>query len=321
MAEQPLAGYRAWLADSIHPRVRGWCSDAAERRLAEAHAQFQLRTQNDEHSRRYAALCSVPGVDHRSYRLRELHLPGGARAIAGIHFRGRATAFPFVGVFAQSRWLSTEETAAAHAALMREFAVFSPRASRWWAPSEAQAPKLAGARADLHLVMGSLAELRGTPAPALPSHWKLRRMESASKVGGAFAELYRSFHAARPDLAEAVPPSSLDDLERCARAEGLYACFSGTEVVGVVAAQPVTQYAVDAWLIWDIVLARQYCGQGIAPVLQRAVLDRLDPARAPLGAGTIDASNSPSLRTALRVGREVVGTWSFIEGRRETAGS
>jgi hypothetical protein len=321
MSEQPLERYRAWFADSLHPRVRGWCSDAVERRLAEAQAQFQLRTTSDEHSRRYAAQCPVAGVDHHLYRLRELSLPGGASAIAGIHFRGRATAFPFVGVFALSRWLSSEEAAAAHAALMREFAVFSPRASRWWAPSEAHAPKLASARADLHLVMGSLAEIRSAPAPALPGHWKLRRIESASKVGGAFTELYRSFHTARPDLAEAVPPSSLDDLELCAKAEGLYACFSGTEVVGVVAAQPVAQYAVQAWLMWDIVLARQYCGQGLAPVLQRAVLDRLDPARAPLVAGTIDAANLPSLRSALRVGRQVVGTWTFIDGRSERAGS
>jgi hypothetical protein len=47
-------------------------------------------------------------------------------------------------------------------------------------------------------------------------------------------------------------------------------------------------------------------------VLQRAVLDRLDIARAPLVVGTIDARNLPSLRTALRVGRHVVGTWTFI---------
>jgi RimJ/RimL family protein N-acetyltransferase len=74
----------------------------------------------------------------------------------------------------------------------------------------------------------------------------------------------------------------------------------------------VAEYSVDAWLMWDIVLARQFCGQGLAPVLQRAMLERLDAARAPLVAGTIHASNQPSLRTALRVGRRVVGSWTFI---------
>ena len=118
--------------------------------------------------------------------------------------------------------------------------------------------------------MGSLAELRNTPAPALPDDWKLRQLDAASKIGGAFAELYRGFHVARPDLAEAVPPSSIDALEECARAHGLYACFSGTDVVGIAPTQPGAQY---------------------------------------------DARNLPSLRTALRVGRQIVGTWTFIEER------
>lgn len=315
MPEQPLELYRPWLADSLHPLVRGWCPDAVQRRREEALAEFELRTQNEEHSRRYAALCAVPGVDPAAYRLRELTLARDVSLIAGIHFRGQTTSYPFVGVFAQNRWLSSEELEATHAALMREFAPFSPRASRWWAPSEQHVPKLAAARPDLHLVMGSLAELRSSPAPALPDSWKLRRIDAASKVGGAFAELYRSFHDARPDLAEAVPPSPLAALEECAKAQGLYVCFSGTEIVGMVAAQPVTQYSVAAWLMWDIVLGRRHCGKGLAPVLQRAVLDRLDLARAPLVAGTIDARNLPSLRTALRVGRQVVGTWTFIEER------
>ncbi|MEY4547110.1 MAG: hypothetical protein RL685_3305, partial [Pseudomonadota bacterium] len=223
-----------------------------------------------------------------------------------------STSYTFVGVFAQSRWLTSEEMAAAHQALMREFRVFAPRASWWWASTEEYVPKLSAACGDLLLVMGSLAEIRGQPAVALPQEWSLRRMSSASEVGAAFVDLYQSFYAARPELAEAVPTSPLEALEECALAEGLYACFVGSEIVGVVAAKPVAQYAVDAWLMWDIVLARKYCGKGLAPLLQRAVLDRLDSARAPLVAGTIHARNLPSLRTALRVGRHVVGSWTFI---------
>jgi RimJ/RimL family protein N-acetyltransferase len=251
-------------------------------------------------------------VDHRLYQLRELTLTSGARLLVGIHFRGQSTSYPFVGVFAQSRWLTTEEMAAAHAALMREFRVFAPRASWWWAPTEEHVPKLATARGDLILVMGSLAEIRSQPTGALPQEWSLRRVSSVSEVAAAFLDLYQSFHDARPELAEAVPASPLDALEDCAKAEGLYACFVGAEIVGVVAAKPVAQYSVEAWLMWDLVLARQYCGKGLAPLLQRAVLDRLDSARAPLVVGTIHGQNLPSLRTALRVGRHVVGSWTFL---------
>jgi len=313
MPAQTLERYRDWLAESLCPRVRAWYPDAVRRRHEEASAQYLRRTTDEEYSRRFAQACPVAGVSHQLYRLRELTLTCGASLIVGIHFRGQATSYPFVGVFAQSRWLTTEELAVAHAALMREFRAFSPRASWWWSSVDEHTPKLASARADLLLVMGSLAEICSTPAGVLPREWSLRQLDSASEVGTAFLDLYRGFHEARPDLAEAVPAAPLDALEACAQAQGLYACWAGMEIVGVVAAKPVAQYGVDAWLMWDIVLARQYCGKGLAPLLQRAVLERLDQRRAPFVVGTIDARNVPSLHTALRVGRHVVGTWTFIQ--------
>lgn len=313
MLPPSLERYRTWLEDSVHPSVRAWCPDAVRRRYEEAGAQYLQRTLDDEHSQRYARACPVAGVDHREYRLRELHLTCGASLLAGIHFRGQDMAFPFAGVFAQSRWLTSEEAALAHGELLRELRVFAPRASWWWSPLPEHVPRLTTASTDQLLLMGSLAELRSLPAVELPAGWRLQRCSSASEIGAAFQALYRDFHEARPELAGAVPAAPLDELEGCAQAEGLFACFAGTDVVGVVAAKPVEQYSVRTWLMWDIVLARQYCGKGLAPLLQRAVLDRLDPARAPLVAGTIAASNQPSLRTALRVGRHVVGTWTFIQ--------
>lgn len=313
MLRPELEPYRAWLEDSLHPCVRAWCASAVHRRFQETSEQYLQRTRDDEYSERYARACPVPGVDHRLYRLRELRSSCGASLLVGIHFRGKSTAFPFVGVFAQSRWLTTVEMALVHAELLREFRVFSPRASWWWSPVAEHVPQHPAARADQLLVMGSLAEIRRQPAAELPAEWRLSRCDTVKEVSATFLELYRRFHEARPELAEAVPVSALDDLEGCAQAGGLYACLAGTELAGIVAAEPVAQYSVDAWLMWDIVLARQYCGKGLAPLLQRAVLDRLDLARAPLVAGTIHAQNQPSLRTALRVGRRVVGSWTFIQ--------
>jgi RimJ/RimL family protein N-acetyltransferase len=169
-------------------------------------------------------------------------------------------------------------------------------------------------------VMGSLEEIRRLSAPQLPAQWRLRRVEAASEIETAFTELYRAFHAARPDLADVVGITAAEALEECARAGGLYACFEGTELVGMVAVKPDDRYCVDAWLMWDIVLARKYCGQGLAAALQRAVLDRLDTIRAPLVVGTINAKNLPSLGTALRCGRQVVGAWVFVEDASPVTG-
>lgn len=307
-----LEQYHAWIRDSVGEVVRTWAPDAVRRRSEAMSAEFVRRTTDDAASRRYATACPVAGVDHTLYRLRELTLPSGARLLAGVHFRGQALDYPFVGVFAQSHWLSSEEMADTHAALLREFSVFAPRATRWWLPAGRELAPLLPVTPDQHLVLGSLDEIRSIPAPPLPSEWRLRRLGSASEIEAKFADLYREFHRARPDLARAVPPTTTEELEQCARGGVLDACFAGAELVGVVAAKPDAQYGVDAWLMWDIVLARKYCGQGLAPIVERAVLDRLDAARAPFVAGTIDAKNLPSLRTALRVGRRVVGSWVFL---------
>lgn len=309
-----LDKYRDWLYDCDSALVKAWSPDVAHRRFQAAAAELARRTTDDEYSLRYAAACPVPGIDHRAYRLRELTLPGGVSLLAGVHFRGLSTEYPFVGVFAQNRWLSPTEHATAHAALIREFSAFEPRATWWWHPVERDLSTLPGATPDQHLVMGSLEEIRRAPMTPLPPHWELRRIETASDIAPAFAALYRSFHAARPDLAQSVPPTDTESLESCARENGLYACFEGPDIVGVVAAKPDTDYHVHAWLMWDLVLARKYCGQGLAPALQRAVLNRLDARRAPLVVGTIRATNLPSLRTALRVGRRVVGGWCFLSG-------
>lgn len=314
MLEQSLEKYRAWLQDSISPVVSTWCPDAVHRRYQDATAQFLKRTTDEEASREYARGCPVAGVDHTLYQLRELTLQCGVSLLAGVHFRGMSTSYPFVGVFAQSRWLTTTEIAIAHDALIHEFSMFSPRATWWWSRTGRDLPRHDAAIPDQHLVMGSLDEIRNTSAPPLPTNWILQRLDTASEVGAEFADMYQSFHREVPELEEAVPPAGLDEIEGCAKAEGLYGCFAGADLVGVVAAKPDTRYGADAWLIWDIVLKRHHCGKGLGPALQRAVLDRLDPARAPLVVGTIHSQNLPSLRTALRVGRQIVGTWTFICG-------
>lgn len=312
MSAPTLEKYRTWLQDSVCPVVRAWCPNAGQRWYQEAATQFAQRTTDDDASRRYAEACPVPGADHTLYRLREVTLPCGASVLAGVHFRAMSTHFPFVGVFAQSRWLTETEVALAHEALMREFSLFFPQASWWWSWADRDRLTLASFSPDQYLVMGLLDEIRATPASSLPAGWTLRPIESAGEIGEAFAGLYREFHQAVPELAQAVGPANIDALEDCAKAGGLCACFEGTSLVGAVATKPDTRYGVNAWLMWDIVLARKHCGKGLAPALQRAVLDQLDTAHAPLVVGTIDANNAPSLRTALRVGRQIVGTWSFV---------
>jgi RimJ/RimL family protein N-acetyltransferase len=314
MAAEVIENYRAWLEDSICPTLRAWAPGAAVLRFEEARRQFIERTSSDTSSIGYAEACPVPGVQHSAYRLRKITLPGGITLIAGIHFKGmRPGLYPFVGVFAQERWLSAEQTVQAHSVLMDQFAEFSPRASWWWTRPGRDLEGIGGVELEQHLVVGSLHEIRQSAAPGLPSNWQSRRAESAEGFGTKLQEFYREFHEQRTDLSDHVPAADADDLQACVVEGGLFGCFVGTELAGIVAAKPGgEEYGVQAWIMWEFILARRYCGKGLAPLLQRAALDQLDAERAPLVLGTIHAKNQPSLRTALRVGRRVVGSWVFL---------
>ena len=141
----------------------------------------------------------------------------------------------------------------------------------------------------------------------MPDTWELRQVFHAPEIAAAFEELYANFRVARPDLARHVQVADREDLQECADTGGMFCCFNGSELVGLVAAQPQDQFGVRAWTMWEIVPARPHCGRGLGPALQRAAPERLDTNKASLVIGAIHHRNQPSLRTALRVGRRSVG--------------
>src|SRR5690606_15076972 len=119
-------------------------------------------------------------VESDAYGLREVRLDAENAVLAGIHFRGMQTAWPFVGVFAQSRVFMPDERAAIHSALIAEFSAFAPRASWWWVSGPSA--EVHNGRADQHLVMGRLDELAPRTAAELPESWRLQRIDVAEQV-------------------------------------------------------------------------------------------------------------------------------------------
>jgi len=296
----------------VDAQLTAWAPSAPSAFFEEAQAEYHERRTSDTSSRGYAEACPVAGVEHDAYRLREIELGDGASLIAGIHFLGSQVKQPFVGVFAQSCWLEGEALRAAHLQLLKEFEAFNPQASWWWTPSGKQLCEQQPAKVDQHLVAGSLHEIRRVPALGLPASWELRQLSSAAEIDEPYRQLYADFHGARPDLEGHVEMAGQEDMQECADMGGLFCFFEGSQLIGLVAAQPEQKFGVRAWTMWEIVLARPYCGRGLAPAMQRVVLDNLDMDQAALVIGTVHGKNLPSLKTALRVGRRIVGCWTFL---------
>lgn len=305
--------YLPWLLATTPAAVRSWLGDGAlGATLADDFAAtIASRVHSDERLQAYAACCPVPGAAPRDYALREIALSFDLRVLAGIHFRNLVLARPFVGVYAQSRDVSSAELPALVARLAEEFAVFAPLHVWFWALQPDELLAAPGAALDRHLVVGRLQELVETGAAALPDAITLERDET----GASYDDYRRSFDAfvaAHPHAADDIACTDRSDYEDCASDGALYTIQSGATRIGVIAARPGRLRGIVGWEMVDEILDAGFRGRGLAPPLQRAFLERLDSQRHPLVFGTIAADNLPSLRTALRVGRRIVGGWVFV---------
>jgi hypothetical protein len=269
------------------------------------------RVESHEWAVGYAKACPVDGACPEDYRLREISLPSDAHVLAGIHFRSRQVAHPFVGVYAQSRDLTSDEIGAASSKLFIEFDLFKPESIRWWSPEQRDLRTLPRARGDRRLVAGRIAEIADSPRSALPSGMSLEA-DSDLSCYDEYKQMFADFVDHNPNRQYRLSLEPIETLEQCARNGAMYCLWDGDSLAGVIAARPGTIRGIQAWEMVEEILATNYRGRGLAPIWQRHFLSRLDRSLAALIVGEIDDENISSMKTALRAGRRDVGGWVGI---------
>ncbi|GAB3706642.1 hypothetical protein [Mariniluteicoccus flavus] len=117
-------------------------------------------------------------------------------------------------------------------------------------------------------------------------------------------------------IVEWATPSDADALTDAAEQGLLFEARAGDRTAGIVAVEMSNQYGLTGHLVQEICLATEFRGRGNGAALLRSVASRL-PADSVLW-GHINAANTPSLKNAVRVGREVVGghVWVTPNGYR-----
>lgn len=258
-----------------------------------------------ERLKRYAARCPVAGASPRDYAPRVVQIAPDCAVVAGIHFRGMDLNFPFVDVSAQSAPLP----AMALHALAQEFRAFRPRAIRLWrAPDE---PSPDAAHEDLSVVLGSLAKLLSA-APMRNANRIRLQLDPSVASYGAYRLTYEALHSASPESSPRVNPETLETLRECAGHGAFFRVVVDGELAGFVAAQPDTYRMWKGWAVVEEVLHPRFRGKGLGAAVQRALLSDLDQRVERWVFGTIASENLPSLRTAQRVGREIVEVGAFV---------
>jgi GNAT superfamily N-acetyltransferase len=128
----------------------------------------------------------------------------------------------------------------------------------------------------------------------------------------AYRDVYTRLHRDVPGSSQSSRCEAREALEACAADGALFCLRDRGRLAGIIAARLDRRHGARTWYMIEEVLDGDYRGRGLAPALQRALIARLDPARAALILGEIDDVNLPSLRTALRTGRLDAGGWVFV---------
>lgn len=300
-ASTPFVRHFAERCFGIEPRLWSNAAGYVEGLLSAPHNLDRLR--------RYARRCPVKGVDPLAYAPVQLTLPSGCKIIAGIHFRGMETTFPFVDVSVQTAEVNLTQDIEPIAAV---FAQFRPLSLRLWFASGDALPK--AVEPDTFVV--GAAVQRVLERPSYPNHDRVRLVPaSAYAAYGDYRAAYHAVHLHTPWRVGRVEPVEQAAIADCARLGTFFRVLIDGQCAGFIAARPSTFRCWRGWEVVDEVLLPVYQGRGFGKAMQQRFVSKLNAKRHPCLYGTIWAQNTASLRTACGVGRQIVERSGFVRLR------
>lgn len=308
-----VARFATRAVEAIAADVRAWWAPNAVERGQQDVIAGALRKCFD--SAVAAALqeqCPVPGTNVQDYLSRLLAAPDGREALTSTRFRGMRTSESFVQLEATSFALGIRDLEQLIASVKAIYRRLQPRWLRVYSGA-GQADELLDELywlPDLHVVAGSLDELRQRPHP--PGYEQLALRPWAGSYPRYAAE-YERFAAAHPRLAGEVSAHPVEVMNALARDGWLFDAYEiGSDSwLGTVGARAEPLFGAPAIAMYEELLVAGVRGRGLGPALQRHLIDRL-PDHNVLW-GTIHGYNQPSLRTAIACGRTEVGHYRLYE--------
>lgn len=270
----------------------------------------------------FAASCPIPGAAPADYLHRVVSVPssGGAptlRAIVGIRYKGLDPGKPFIEVAARtgpipSHAVLTGLVLAAQQAV-KPLGQDAPIRLQL---TDLDGPGLPPGEPDLHLVAGRVASLEGLPEP--PANGFEIQLRPCADPTGMSPRYLAAYSAASPALPvaarDSVSPCDIETLRALANDGLLVEVLIDGSWAGVVGATREESFGLAGWCMVEEILAPAFRGRGLAAAVQRAFIEALPATDDELVFGTIHAGNTPSLKTALKVGRRSVRLWHFFAG-------
>ncbi|MEQ8317537.1 MAG: hypothetical protein RIE77_03090 [Phycisphaerales bacterium] len=252
----------------------------------------------------------------------------GARTLCGIRHYGGDGNRPFVDLVATTdahAWTGDRLAETATAA-MAAYPAFEPPMVRIPVAGSTPLPLPPGwvAEVDQALIGATIGEmLERAPATELPS--VVLRDATVDDAMEFEADSYDAFQDRNAALQQVIRPSGRDEIEACANEGRVLHWFLRDEPgtpAGLLCIQRIDFHAMDGYLVVEECVAGWAAGRRSAAAAQRELARTLvadDGANASLPMfGTIMGENAPSLATARRSGREVIGAVWFVQRDAES---
>ena len=268
--------------------------------------------EDEEFANSFCQSCHVLKKEPRAFLNRQVELSEGRQCIAGIRFLGMDLDKPFVDVLPNFAFNEQSTLCEVKREISTLFSDFKPRAMRLLVNNYAALPgwQKKGAIVDLYYVAGSIRLLRQ----------KLKPSNSALSIELAqsldfydeYLSIFEHFHRENSDLAIHVTPESRQDLRASMEQGGLFQIKVDGKWAGLLAAERATECGLSGFLVREEILRQEYRGKKLAPVAMNQFIHELPASDGDLLFGTIHSMNTPSLKTAQAVGREVVSAFVFV---------
>jgi hypothetical protein len=297
------------------PLLQSWLGHAQLEQNLRGEAESWLRRASDaDLARAYAAHFPVEGTRHEDYRNRCFKTDTGQQLLTGIRFRQLDLSRPFVELIWHERHFpDADQLARVLAAVLHAYRAFSPQYVTFFQaepfppePRLSSCCALPGVTLQDRLVAAPVRQV----AQAVVEHQDRIRLEPtrARAVYERYSAEYARLHASSPELRDAVPAESVAALEQAEQAGLLFEVLAaGGEPAGVYALASSSRAGTGGYQVQEILLYERFRRRGLAPAVHVAACRGVQVAPECLLWGVIGAANASSLRTALRVGRKLIG--------------
>jgi hypothetical protein len=300
------ARFEKYAYDRTPLAVRDWVPAKDSLKVIQSALQRSLdRTTDFNLASEFRKVCPTPNTTAQDYLPKIISVLSLGSVIAGIRFREGDLRNAFVEI----EWrdfdiLDTEIVSSLRSVIHEEFHKFSPRSFRYLQTltEETQPPKVESAVVDYVVFGAPVSILRRA---TLPANYDVVRVEKCGSIDfyKLYLDEYACFHREFPLLQSTVPPECVDSLEQSLSEGLLYKIVIYGQFAGIVSAQQDEDFCLRGFRMKEIIMFKEFRGQGYAAAALRRFIEVLQPAEWDMLYGPIDAANSRAQRNALRVGR------------------